>query len=121
MNRACDYAACTLLATAEADGWHFCREHLREHLVLVADGDTTDPRMPQRRWRPKTEVDPVSVDRAVAGWPHDRLSRAERLLAVQRLRDQGLGSKTIAKRLGIHRRQADRDLSDLRAQQAEAS
>lgn len=33
----CDYAACDVPAVTHADGWAFCRQHIREHNALKKD------------------------------------------------------------------------------------
>jgi hypothetical protein len=53
---ACDYAACTRVATENADGWNFCQEHIRHHLAVMRDrpvpSSTDDlPRTPADRLR----------------------------------------------------------------------
>lgn len=39
----CDYAACNRVATEKADGWHFCRHHLRHHEALKDDRTPPGP------------------------------------------------------------------------------
>jgi hypothetical protein len=114
----CAYAACTRVATDTADGWDFCRGHLLEHEALQRN-DERVAREP--RWRSKHDIDPIAVDLAVAGCLPGKLTRAERLSAVEQLHRAGMGSRRIAAHLQIHLRQATRDLADLRQQHSEAS
>lgn len=81
------------------------------------DDPTYKPRTRDRRR--KTDVDPIAVDQAVAGRiSANKLTRAERILAVTALDEQHLTLREIALQLGIAPRQVSRDLADARQQAA---
>ena len=64
--------------------------------------------VPARPAAPPREVDPVAVARAAAGDPPDRLTPAERKVAVADLTDRGHSAADIAERLRITERQVVR-------------
>lgn len=74
---------------------------------LIDDPAYTPPTKDRRR---KTDVDPVAVDLACAGRVVT-LTRAERLTAVSRLRQQGASLSEIAERLRTSQRHVTRDLA----------
>jgi hypothetical protein len=75
------------------------------------------------RWcltcRRNDDVDPVAVQRAVAGDPPGRLTPAERRAAVAQLRPR-LSGVRIAKQLGVTDRTIWRDLAALRSTSSSA-
>lgn len=73
-----------------ARSYGYCTTHSRNFLA------TGDPLVP-----PSRAVDPVAVERAVAGEPAGRLTVAEKEEAVRRLDRMGVGSSQIAARVGF--------------------
>jgi hypothetical protein len=72
-------------------------------------------RRPTVRWARALadDIDPVVVDRLVAGQPVPSYTSYERREAVRRLHTSGLSNAAIAARLGVHDGQVHRDFTAL--------
>lgn len=75
------------------------------------DDDTIDEPAADLATADRTGVDPVAVERAMAGHPPATLTKAERELAVQRLTELGLSARDISQRVKVTNRQIQRDRS----------
>jgi len=107
-------AACVAyaLATGERFGiWGGLNEAERRQRPRP-DADAEGAGSPQApSGRPAREVDPVVVERLVAGWVMPGATSAERAQAALGLARGGWGTRRIAARLGVHERQVHRWLT----------